>query len=114
MASGMQTIIYPVKDLTRAKILYGKLLGVAPIMDEAYYVGYRVGDQDVGLDPHGHSQGLTQPVGYWHVDDIQESYKQLLDDGAEALQPIKDVGGGKLVGTVKDADGNIIGLIQAA
>jgi predicted enzyme related to lactoylglutathione lyase len=26
----------------------------------------------------------------------------------------KDVGGGKLVATVKDADGNIIGLIQNA
>jgi ABC-type uncharacterized transport system substrate-binding protein len=31
-----------------------------------------------------------------------------------AFQAVKDVGGGKLVGSVKDADGNVIGLIQPA
>jgi hypothetical protein len=55
--------------------LYGKLLGVAPYVDEAYYVGFPVEDQEVGLDPHGHSQGTTWPVGYWHVDDIHDSLK---------------------------------------
>ena len=28
------------------------------------------------------------------------------------IYPVKDVGGGKLVASVKDADGNIIGRIQ--
>ncbi len=55
MTSGMRTVIYPVRDLAQAKKLYGKLLGVAPSMDEAYYVGFSVAGQDVGLDPHGHS-----------------------------------------------------------
>ena len=32
--------------------------------------------------------------------------------GAQTQQAIKDVGGGKLVASVKDVDGNIIGLIQ--
>lgn len=64
MTSGMKTMIYPVRDLVRAKALYGSLLGVAPSMDEPYYAGFRVGDQEVGLDPNGHSQGLTGPVGY--------------------------------------------------
>jgi hypothetical protein len=58
MTQGMQTVIYPVKDLDRAKALYGALFGT-PVMDEPYYVGFRVADQDVGLDPHGHSQGMT-------------------------------------------------------
>jgi predicted enzyme related to lactoylglutathione lyase len=109
----MRTVIYPVKDLAQAKTLYGKLLGVAPAMDEAYYVHFDVAGQEVGLDPHGHSKGMTGPVGYWHVDDIQESVKQLLDSGAEEQQAVSDVGGGRLIAAVKDADGNIIGLIQA-
>lgn len=113
MTSGLKTVIYPVKDLARAKTLYGKLLGVAPYADEAYYVGFRVGDQELGLDPHGHSQGMTGPVGYWHVDAIKESVKLLLDAGAEAQQAVRDVGGGKLTASVKDADGNITGLIQS-
>ena len=82
-------------------------------MDEAYYVAFSVGGQDVGLDPHGHSQGMTGPVGYWHVDDIKKSMKLLLNAGAQAQQEVKDVGGGKLIASVKDAVGNVIGLIQS-
>ena len=47
------------------------------------------------------------------TDDIKESLQLLLDAGAEAQQAINDVGGGKLIASVKDADGNIIGLIQS-
>jgi predicted enzyme related to lactoylglutathione lyase len=113
MTSGMRTIIYPMKDLAQAKNLYGKLLGVAPYADEAYYVGFKVGDQELGLDPNGHSQGMTGPIGYWEVDDIKESLELLLDAGAEVQQEIKDVGGGKLIASVKDADANVTGLAQS-
>jgi predicted enzyme related to lactoylglutathione lyase len=114
MTSIIRTVIYPVTDLAQAKTLYGTLVGVEPYADEAYYVGFRVGDQEVGLDPHGHSKGMTGPVGYWQVADIKESLKLLLEAGAEVQQAISDVGGGKLIASVKDADGNIIGLIQSA
>ena len=114
MTSGIRTIIYPVKDLAKAKTLFGKLVGVKPYMDEAYYVGFNVEGQDIGLDPNGHSQGMTGPVGYWHVDDIEKCLKTLLDAGAEEQQEVKDVGGGKRIASVKDADGNVIGLIQLA
>ena len=114
MTSGMRTIIYPVKDLARAKQLYAALLGVAPTVDQPYYVGFDTAAQHVGLDPNGHAQGMTGPVGYWHVDDIAGCVRTLLDAGGETLQPARDVGGGKLAATVKDADGNVVGLIQAA
>ena len=55
---------------------------------------------------------MTGLVGYWHVDDIKRSVKALLDAGAEAQQEVRDVGGGKLIASVKDADGNVIGLLQ--
>jgi predicted enzyme related to lactoylglutathione lyase len=112
MNNGITTIIYPVKDVEQAKKLYNQLLGVQPIMDEAYYVGYQVNGQDIGLDPHGHKQGMTGPLAFYHVSDIKQSLQALLDNGAEVVQQVKDVGGGKLVASVKDADGNPIGLIQ--
>ena len=112
MTEGVKTIMYPVRDLANAKTLYGKLVGVEPCMDEAYYVGFNVGGQDIGLDPHGHSKGMTGPVTYWHVDDIEERLEALLDAGAEAHQGVRDVGGGKLLASVKDTDANDIGLIQ--
>ncbi|MBT2393168.1 glyoxalase [Streptomyces sp. ISL-1] len=114
MTEGIKTIVYPVNDLASAKALFSELLGVEPSMDEPYYVGFRAAGQDVGLDPHGHSKGMTGPVVYWHVDDIKSSAKALLDAGAQELEGPKDVGGGKLTATVKDPDGNVIGLIQPA
>jgi predicted enzyme related to lactoylglutathione lyase len=109
----MKTVLYPVKDIAAAKQVYGHLLGVAPSMDEAYYVGFDVDGQHIGLDPNGHGKGMNGPVGYWHVDDINESLAALLAAGAATQQPVSDVGGGKLVATVADADGNVIGLLQA-
>jgi predicted enzyme related to lactoylglutathione lyase len=114
VTEGVKTIIYPVTDLAKAKALYGALVGVPPVMDQPYYVGFDVGGQDIGLDPHGHSQGITGPLAYWHVDDIQQSLQALLAAGAQPQQDVKDVGGGKLIAAVKDADGNVIGLLQPA
>lgn len=112
MTSGLKTIIYPVKDIARAKTLFSALIGAAPVMDQPYYVQFNVGGQEVGLDPNGHASGMTGPLGYWHVDDIKERMKLLLDAGAQTQQAINDVGGGRLIASVKDADGNLIGLIQ--
>ncbi len=113
MTSGVRTIIFPVKDLAAAKALYGALVGVEPVMDAPYYVQFDVAGQQVGLDPNGHSQGMTGPVAYWEVDDIEGSLKRLVDAGAEVQRPVSDVGGGKLIAWVKDADGNVIGLAQS-
>ena len=65
-----------------------------PYVDEAYYVGFRVGDQEIGLDPNGHKKGMTRPVGYWYVGDIRSSLQLLLAAGAQAQQEVTDVGGG--------------------
>lgn len=110
MNQGIKTVIYPVKDIAGAKTLFSKLLGVEPYADEAYYVGFKLGDQEIGLDPNGHKQGMT---AYYHVDDIKKSLESLVEAGAGVEQEVKDVGGGKLTASVKDADGNIIGLIQS-
>ena len=109
MNQGIKTIIYPVKDIAQAKPLFSKLLGVDPYADEPYYVGFKVGDQDIGLDPNGDNAGMT---AYYQVSDINKSLQSLLDAGAQLLQEVKDVGGGRLIASVKDTDGNIIGLLS--
>ncbi len=114
MNHGMKTIIYPVKDIGQAKKLFGVLLGSEPAVDGAYYVGFKVGGQDVGLLPNGAAQGMSAPLGYFHVDDIKKTVEELVKAGAQISQPVKDVGAGRLVASLKDADGNAIGLIQSA
>jgi predicted enzyme related to lactoylglutathione lyase len=107
MNRGVRRIIYPIEDLARAKALYRILLGVEPYVDQTYYIGFRVGDQEIGLDPNGHKDGMT---AYYHVDNIAQTLQSLVDSGAEVQQQIKDVGGGRLIASVKDDTGNIIGL----
>ncbi len=109
MNQGIWTVIYPVKDLSKARTLFRELLGVEPYTDAPYYIGFKVGNQDIGLDPNGHQGGMT---AYYHVDDIKQSLTSLVDAGAKILQEIKDVGGGRQIASVRDENGNIIGLIQ--
>jgi len=110
MNQGVRTVVYPVKDIAKAKALYRQLLGAEPYADEAYYVCFKVDGQDIGLDPNGHKAGMT---AYYHVDDINKNLQSLLDAGAQLVQEVKDVGGGRLIASVKDPYGNIIGLIQS-
>ena len=110
MNQGIKTVIYPVKDMARAKTLFRNLLGAEPIVDQPFYVGFQIGDQHIGLDPNGHKAGATV---YYHVDDIRKSLQSVVDSDAKVLQEVKDVGGGKLVALAKDAEGNLIGLIQS-
>jgi predicted enzyme related to lactoylglutathione lyase len=109
----MNNVVYPVKDLAQAKSLYSKLLGMEPYVNAPYYVGFRVGGIELGLDPRGHDQGQTGPVGFWAVDDIAASLEALTAAGAEVQRPVSDVGGGRLIATVQDVDGNVTGLVQS-
>ena len=109
---GIKTVLHPVSDLAKAKAVYAALLGVAPQTDGEYYVGFDVAGQHIGLLPSGGPQGLTSPVAYWHVPDIEAKLAEVTAAGATVKDPVKDVGGGRLVATVTDPDGNVLGLIQ--
>ena len=109
---GIKTVLYPIQDVARAKALFSELLGVEPHVEGPYYVGYKIGDQELGLVPNGHAQGMTGTTAYYHVDDIKKSLQLILDAGGQVQQDVRDVGGGRLVASATDAEGNIIGLIQ--
>ena len=110
MTSGMRTFVYPVSDLAKAKALWQAFLGIEPYADAPYYVGFRLEDQEVGLDPNGHKDG---PRAYWQVDDVPAAIETLVAAGAVVYEEARDVGGGKLIASVKDADGNVIALASA-
>ncbi|HZD66777.1 MAG TPA: VOC family protein [Acidimicrobiales bacterium] len=109
---GVRTVLHPVSDLARATAVYAALLGIEPQTDGAYYVGFDVAGQHIGLLPNGGPQGMTSPVAYWHVADIEAKLAELTAAGATTKEPARDVGGGRLVATVADPDGNVLGLIQ--
>jgi predicted enzyme related to lactoylglutathione lyase len=111
----VKTVIYPVTDLAAAKSVFGALTGGDPVMDEPYYVQFHVDDVEIGLDPNGARQGLTGPVAYWHVDDIDASLAALVEAGAMVHKEVNDFGGsGRKVASVTDPSGNVVGLIQTS
>jgi predicted enzyme related to lactoylglutathione lyase len=109
---GIKTVLHPVSDLEAAKAVYTALLGMPPAHDAPYYVGYEVAGQHIGLVPGGAAQGMVGPVAYWHVPDIEAKLAELTAAGATVQDPVRDVGGGRLVATVSDPDGNVLGLLQ--
>jgi predicted enzyme related to lactoylglutathione lyase len=109
---GIKIVLHPVSDLKRAKPVYGALLGVPPTADADYYVGFEAAGQHIGLVPGGGPQEMTSPVAYWQVPDIEAKLAELTAAGATVREPAHDVGGGRLVATVTDPDGNVLGLMQ--
>ena len=106
---GVKTILHPVSDLEKAKAVYAALLGMEPMADSPYYVGFEAEGQQIGLVPNSDE---TAPVSYWHVDDIEAKLAEVTAAGGTLKQAPKDVAGGRLVATFTDTDGNVLGLIQ--
>lgn len=109
---GIRTVLHPVSDLAKAKTVYAALLGIEPQADAPYYVGFDAAGQHIGLVPGGGPQAMTSPVAYWHVTDIAAKLAEVAAAGATVKEQPHDVGGGRLVATFADPDGNVLGLLQ--
>ncbi|HEY5201667.1 MAG TPA: VOC family protein [Acidothermaceae bacterium] len=109
---GIKTVLHPVTDLAASKAVYTALLGVPPSSDAPYYVGYEVEGQQIGLVPNASAQGMTSPIAYWHVSDIEAKLAEVTAAGAKVKESPHDVGGGRLVATFSDPYGNVLGLLK--
>ncbi|MDQ3620188.1 MAG: glyoxalase [Actinomycetota bacterium] len=109
---GIKTVLHPVSDLATATEVYAALLGVPPQTAESYYVGFEAAGQHIGLVPGGGPQDETSPVAYWHVPDLDAKPAEVTAAGATVKEPAHDVGGGRLVATVIDPDGNVLGVLE--
>ena len=108
MEKNLTLLVYPVKDAEKAKTFYSKFLGVDPYTDSPYYVGYKIGNLEIGLDPNSE----IGPIGYTDVTDIRASLEGMTAVGAEVVQEVSDVGNGLLIAQVRDAGGNVVGFRQ--
>jgi predicted enzyme related to lactoylglutathione lyase len=109
---GIKTVLHPVSNLAASKAVYTALLGVEPTADAPYYVGFDAEGQHIGLVPSGGPQAMSSPVAYWHVADIEVKLAEVTAAGATVKEAPHDVGGGRLVASVTDPDGNVLGLLQ--
>jgi len=112
MFSGIKSVIYPSSDLEADKRFWQLVTGIEPYFDEEYYVGFSVNGCELGLDPNAAKEGITSPIAYWHVQNIDSAMEMLMEAGATVEREIKDVGGGVRMGTLRDHSGNIFGIIE--
>ena len=111
---GIKIVLHSVSDLSKAKPVYAALLGIAPQADSEYYVGFDVAGQHIGLVPAGDTQDLNPPVAYWQVADLEAKLAEVTEAGATVKDSPRNVGGGRVVATFTDPDGNVLGLSQDA
>jgi len=111
MILGLQTAIYPTPDLVKGKQWYRKVLERDPYFDEPFYVGFSVGGFELGLIPDG-EPGVDGVQVYWGVADAAAELARLVALDATVHEPLKDVGGGIKVASVRDPFGNLVGIIE--
>ena len=110
--TGFQSVIYPSSDLSRDRAYWSNVFGIAPYIHQPFYVGFRVGSTELGLDPHAAAQGLHYPVTYWQVRDMPTAAAHILASGATPHTDLRQLGGGIMTGTFKDYSGNIVGIMN--
>lgn len=103
---GFSTVLLPAADLAASRELYRALLGVEPTADTAYYVGFDVDGQHIGLVP-----GATVVRPHLHVPDMNAAVQRITEAGGSVIDEPREVGGGRLVAVVRDMAGAEIGLI---
>jgi len=116
---GIATMSIWAKDHEAAVTWYSDLLGIEPYFKRPGYAEFRVGDKqtELGIIDHNYAPHLAFPgkpsgiVAYWHVDDLEKVYKDVLRKGATELQAPEDRGHGFVTATVVDPFDNILGLM---
>jgi catechol 2,3-dioxygenase-like lactoylglutathione lyase family enzyme len=107
---GLRTVIYPVTDLAASKEYWTKFLGIEPYFDEPFYVGFEVAGYELGLLPSTNPEhGSTT---YWGVTDVPAAMAAAIDQGAVEYEPATEVDEGIITGTVRLADGSLVGFIK--
>lgn len=112
---GLRTVGYKVSDLAAAKAWYNKVLGIEPYFDEPFYVGYNVAGYELGLQPleeENMPEKAENVLTYWGVENVAETFEQLINLGATIHENPTDVGGNIIVASVRDPWGNVFGIIH--
>ncbi len=112
----VQAVRIFVRDLDRARQFYSEMLELDERSVEPTYVVYDLAGVDLVIEaaPPGEPEaddlvGRLLAVSF-HVDDIVETYRFLVERGVSFLQPPEAQPGGDMLAFFRDPDGNILTL----
>ena len=112
MPQSPKMVSYQVSDLQKAKDWYSRILSQAPAFDSPMACVFSIGDCSMALVPAGDKPvGTSGGVAFWHVDDIDDAYRRLIEAGAESITEITMLMLKSRIARVRDPFGNVIGII---
>ncbi len=123
MLRGFATVSFYAHDVTAARDWYAEFLGVPayfqrPEQGDPAYVEFRVGDYqhelgiiDARFAPDGWSAQDCGAIVYWAVDDLEATWKRLLEMRATPFEKPTERGPGFVTASVRDPFGNILGVM---
>lgn len=118
MFRGIATINVYAGDLEAAIRWYSEVFGMEPYFNRPGYAEFRVGDHEMEFGiidaawlPAGMSREPGGAVAYWHVDDLESTFKRLIELGATEREPVIVRGEGFVTASVVDPFGNVLGIM---
>lgn len=124
MFRGPATISFFADSVAAARDWYAEILHLDAYFERSgpdgglVYAEFRIGDYQTELgiiDSRFRRSAPSEPGGallYWHVDDLEETLKRLLELGASEYEPLTVRGEGFVTASVVDPFGNVLGVMQ--
>ena len=126
MANTVEFILY-VRDQKRSKEFYAEVLNSTPLIDVPGMTEFMLSDNcKLGLMPESgiakiivpktphpsEGNGIPRCELYLYTDNIENSYKRLIEIGANEISPVMNRDWGDKVCYFSDPDGHIIAFAQ--
>jgi predicted enzyme related to lactoylglutathione lyase len=117
---GIATVNLWSSDHPAAVTWYAKLFEKTPYFERPGYAEFRIGNHEteIGIIDRAYAPHMEFPNGpsgiivYWHVDTVEETYRQLLRLGAASVEQPTNRGQGFVTATVLDPFGNVLGIMH--
>jgi len=112
MFKELQRLVYQVRDVEAAAAWYGRVLDLEPAFASPVATIFRIGHGSLSLsraDTGAPAADDGRLSAYWEVDDVDRAYARLLELGARAKSPPKNLLTLR-VAQVVDPFGNVLGI----
>ena len=113
MAASLDSVIVSTPHMTELAAWYREVLELGEWEQYPGHLGQRVGTVWFGLDEVGVATPGSRTVAWFRVDDLQATFERATATGAEVISPPTQKAFGYELASVKDPDGNPVGLAQA-
>jgi methyltransferase (TIGR00027 family) len=111
MFTALKRIAYHVGDLDAATVWYAAILGKEPVFRAPFASIFVIGDCSLSLskDPSAQGDSASATEVYWEVADVEGAYRRLLEAGASARMPVREVMN-ICIAQVVDPFGTVLGI----